>query len=97
MLFDPTEPDVEMADFQREDWSIRIYVDVKEEMLTIVSFSESGANDMPEPHGQGFTMTVYVECDIDGDCVTVYQEHDYIYFSMEPLPTGEVQKKRVVK
>ena len=25
---------------------------------------------MPEPRVQGFTMTVYVDCDIGGDCVT---------------------------
>ena len=24
---------------------------------------------MHEPHGQGFTITVYVDCDLGGDCV----------------------------
>ena len=70
MLFDTTEPDVDMADFQREEWGISIYGDFKEEMLPILFFSESGTINMPDPHGQGFTMTVYVDCDIGGDCVT---------------------------
>ena len=39
-------------------------------MLPLVSFSESGTSDMPDPSGQGFTMIVYVDCDIGGDCVT---------------------------
>ena len=29
ILFDPTAPDFEMADFQREDWGLSIYGDVK--------------------------------------------------------------------
>ena len=30
MMFNPTEPDVDMADFQREEWVISIYGNVKE-------------------------------------------------------------------
>ena len=58
MLFDPTEPDIGMADFRSEDWGLSIYGDVKEEIPPIVSFAESGTGDMPEPRGQVFTMTV---------------------------------------
>ena len=32
--------------------------------------AESGPADMPAPRGVGFTMTVYVDCDMGGDCVT---------------------------
>ena len=39
-------------------------------MLPIFSFAESGTGDMPDPRGKGFTMKVYVDCDIGGDCVT---------------------------
>ena len=39
MMFDPTAPDVEMDEFQREDWGLSIYGDVNEEMTPIVSFS----------------------------------------------------------
>ena len=68
MLFDPTNPYVEMADFQHEDWGIIIFGDVKEEMPSIFLFTRSGIGDMPEPRGQGFTMTVYVHFDLGGDC-----------------------------
>ena len=40
MMFDHTEPDVDMDDFQREDWGLRIYGDVKEEITPILLFSE---------------------------------------------------------
>ena len=32
MVFDPSEPDTNMSDFPREDWSLSIYGDVKEDM-----------------------------------------------------------------
>ena len=51
MLFDPTEIDVEISDFQREDWGLSIYGDVKEDIPPIVSFAESGTSNMPEPCG----------------------------------------------
>ena len=70
MMFDHTEPDVDMDDFQREDWGLRIYGDVKEEITPILLFSEQGTGYMPEPCGQVFTMEVYVDCDLGGDCVT---------------------------
>ena len=70
ILFDPTEPDVDMADFKREDWGISIYGDVKGEIPPIVLFNESGTGDMPELCGQGLTTIVYVDCDINIDCVT---------------------------
>ena len=38
-------------------------------MLPIVSFAESGTGNMPETRGQVFIMTVYVDCDLGGDCV----------------------------
>ena len=70
MMFDTTDTDVDTDDFQSEEWGLSIYVDVKEKTLTIISFSESGTGNIPESRGQGFTMTIYVDCDIDSDCVT---------------------------
>ncbi|KAL7536256.1 hypothetical protein ACHAWF_008726, partial [Thalassiosira exigua] len=60
MVFDPSEPDIDMADFPREDWSYSIYGDAKEEL----------PRDMPEPRGRGFRIVTYVDCDLGGDCVT---------------------------
>ena len=70
MLFGTTDLDVDMSDFQREDWVLSIYGDVKQYMPPIVSFYESGTRYMPDPCGQGFIITLYVDYDIGGDCVT---------------------------
>ena len=64
ILFDPTELNFDMADFQREDWGLIIYCVVEEEMRPIVLFTES------ERRGQAFTMKFYVDCNLGGDCVT---------------------------
>ena len=70
MVFNPSEPDIDRSDFPREDWSLSIYGDVKEDMPSTCPFTESGPADMPALRGVGFTMTVYVDCDLGGDCVT---------------------------
>ena len=86
ILFDPTEPDVDMTDFQREDWGLIINGNVKDDMPPIVSFNESGTGDMPEPRGQGFTITVYVDCDIGSDCVTRRSRTGFsIFFNGAPI------------
>ena len=59
-----------MANFPREDWSLSIYGNVKEDMPPTCPFAESGPADMPAPRGVGFTMTVWVDCDLGGDYVT---------------------------
>ena len=70
MVFDPSEPDLDMSDFPREDWSLSIYGDVSEELPLQKPWEESGPADMPEPRGKGFVITTYVDCDLGGDAVT---------------------------
>ena len=70
MVVDPSEPDVDMNDFPREDWSLSIYGNVSEELPKSKPFEDSGPGDMPEPRGQGFRMRVYVDCDLGGELVT---------------------------
>ena len=84
MVFDPTEPEVDMMDFLREDWSYSIYGDAKEELPPIKPFAESGPGDMPEPRGIGFTMTVYVDYNLGGDCVTRWSRTGYTVFLNGP-------------
>ena len=86
MLFDPTEPDVDMDEFHREDWGLIIYGDVKEDMLPIVSFDESGTDDMTDTRGQGFTMTVYSDCDLGSGCVTCRSRAGFdIFLNAAPI------------
>ena len=59
MVFDPSELDTDMSDFPREDSSLSIYGDVKEDIPPTCPFSESGPSDMPAPRGEGFTINIY--------------------------------------
>jgi len=61
MVCDPTEPEVDMIDFPWEDWSYSIYSDNNEELppMKMKLFAESGSDDMSEPRGIGFVMTVF--------------------------------------
>ena len=97
MLFDPNESDAYMAGFHSEDWGLSTYGNFKEGIPSIVLFAESGTGNMPDPRGQGFTTTVYFDCDPGGDCVTCRSRTGLMSFSTEPLSTGEVQNNRVVK
>ena len=93
MLFDPAEPEIVMAYFPREDWSLSIYDDVKEDMPPTCPFSESGHADMPAPRGLGFTITVYVDCDMGDDCVTFRSRNGFAVF-LYGAPIYWVSKKQ---
>jgi len=93
MAFDPSEPEINMEDFPREDWSLSIYGDVKEEIPTIMPFETSGPGDMPEPRGQGFRMRVYVDCDLGGDCVTRRSRTGFAVF-LNSAPIHWMSKKQ---
>lgn len=70
MVFDPTEPDVDVTQFQREDWSATSYGDCKEEIPT----------NAPKPRGKGFTMRAFVDSDHGGDSVTRRSRTGFIVF-----------------
>ena len=80
MVFDPTEPVLDMDLFPREDWSLSIYGDSPEDLPTQKPFEESGPADMPEPRGKCFRIVVYVDCDLGGDCVTRRSRTGYAVF-----------------
>ena len=60
MVFDPTEPEINESNFQREDWSATPYGVCK----------ESIPHNAPEPLGVGFTMRAFVDSDHAGDTIT---------------------------
>ena len=49
MVFDPLETVIDMSDLPREDWSLSIYGDVREEIPPTCPFYESGPAYMPAP------------------------------------------------
>ncbi len=80
MVFDSSEPQLDMADFQCEDWSLSIYGDAKEELPPQKPFEESGPADMPEPRGKSFRITTYVDCDLGGNCVNRWLRTGFAVF-----------------
>ena len=79
MVFDPTEPGIDDAQFVREDWSASVYGNVE----------ETKPSNMPEIRGQGFKMRMYVDSDHAGHLLTrrsrtgfvVYLNNSPIYWS----------------
>ena len=69
-----------MANFPREDWSLSIYGNVKEDMPPTCPFAESGPPDMSAPRGVGSTMMVWVNCDLGSDYVTRRSRNGFAVF-----------------
>jgi len=93
MVFDPSEPDLDMTSFPREDWSLSIYGDVAEELPPQKPWEEGGPSDMPEPRGKGFRMVVYVDCDLGGDLVTRRSRTGFAVF-LNNAPVYWMSKKQ---
>ena len=51
IVFDLTEPDIDMSQFVREDWSASAYGEEKEDLPF----------NMPEPRGVAFTIRAFVD------------------------------------
>ena len=60
MVFDPTEPDIDLSKFPTEDWSATPYGVRKEDI----------PSNAPSPRGIGFTMRAFVDSDHAGDSIT---------------------------
>ena len=60
IVFDPTEPEIDINTFPREDWSATPYEECKEEI----------PSNAPEPRGIVFTMIAFVDSDHAGDMIT---------------------------
>ena len=64
IVFDPTEPAVNMNAFQRQDWSYPIYSSPGEEAR------EALPPNMPESLGKEFTVRCFVDADHAGETLT---------------------------
>ena len=56
MVFDPTEPDIKMSQFENKDWSQKIFGEL----------NEAVPPNSPIASGRGMCMTVWVESDHNG-------------------------------
>jgi hypothetical protein len=84
MPFDPSEPDIDMSQFERQDWSQSIYGDVTEEL----------PSNMPEPRGLGFKMVVNVDSDHAGESLTRRSRTGFAVF-LNKAPIYWLSKKQL--
>ena len=70
MVFDPSEPDLDLSKFQVEDWSATPYRKCKEDI----------PSNAPSPRGIGFTMRGFVNSDHAGDFITRRSHTGFIIF-----------------
>ena len=57
MVFDPSVPDIDKSEFQKQDWSNTVYASGRSEL------KEDITSDFPQPYGKGFTMRVFFDSD----------------------------------
>ena len=78
MVFDPSDPVVDMADFELKDWASSEFghLQGKEELPP----------NMPEPRGQGFVMRAKVDADHAGDTITRRSRTGFlVYLNCAPI------------
>lgn len=83
LVFDPTEPEIDMEAFAPKDWSNSIYGDVTEELPP----------NMPEPRGKGFRMKLFVDSDHAAESVTRRSRTGFLCF-LNSAPINWVSKKQ---
>ena len=76
MVFDPSEPEIDLDSFEKQDWKNTVYGETSEEIP---------ANAM-EPRGFGFKIRAYVDSDHAGDSVTRRSRTGFlIYLNSAPI------------
>ena len=80
-MFDPTQPQINPADFVENDWST-LYGNVKEVI----------PGNAPEPLGELVTIQYFVDVDHAGDKVIRSSRTGYVYF-INSTPIGVYSKK----
>jgi hypothetical protein len=91
MVFDATEPEMNMTVFDKKDWSNTVYVpgdgEIKEALPT----------DMPRARGKGFIMRAYVDSDHAGDTVTRRSRTGYLIYLNSALICWHSKKQTSIE
>ena len=72
MVFDPSEPEIDLNAFPKQDWSYSIYSSPGEEAKELLP------PNMPAPLGKGFTIRCFVDADHAGELVTRRSRTGYV-------------------
>ena len=91
MVFDPTTPEVNMEEFEREDWSYTVYA------RDGIQPSEELPPDMPKARGCGFIMSMYVDSDHAGDHVTRRSRTGFLVYLQRSLICWHSKKQTSVE
>jgi hypothetical protein len=83
LVFDLTEPEIDMEAFAPKDWSNSIYGDVKEDLPP----------NMPEARGKGFRMRMFVDSNHAAESVTRQSRTGFLCF-LNSVPINWVSKKQ---
>ena len=83
MVFDPSIPDVDERQFEKEDWSNTVYGECVEDVPP----------GRPESRGFGFTIRAYVDSDHAGDSITRRSRTGFIIF-LNSAPIYWTSKKQ---
>ena len=76
MVFDPSDMDIELQNFEEQDWSASEFGNVSEQL----------PENAPDPRGQGFTITAYVDSDHAGDLLTRRSRTGFlVYLNSSPV------------
>ena len=77
MVFDPSEPEIDMQQFERQEWASTAYgLDLQEELPP----------NMPKERGMGMVMRAFVDADHAGDSVTRRSRTGFlIYLNSAPI------------
>ena len=77
MVFDPSDPQVDMNQFPRQDWESTEFGN---------DLSEDLPRNAPEPRGIGFVMRAFVDADHAGDSITRKSRTGFIvYLNCAPI------------
>ena len=70
MVFDPSEPNIDMSTFEKQDWQHTVYG----------AGSEENPSNAREPQGFSFKIQAYVNLDHAGDTITCGSRSGFIVF-----------------
>ena len=77
MVFDPSEPEIDEASFERKDWTTSEFGHTLDEDMP---------HKMPQPRGLGFKMRAMVDADHAADTLTRRSRTGFlVYLNMSPI------------